>query len=195
MSNKRIRNFYLAGGTALALQIGHRFSDDFDLFTDVEFGIDVITDLNYEFEVISRHPNSIEIFIDNTKVFFFYFGFELIKPTIEIESTVMADPIDIGLMKLLALQGRSSKKDIIDLYYIHKQVIQLDSLLDLFEDHYAKDSFNSYSSLKKLLDFEQIKNQPDPIVLAPDYDWEECKSTVSKYIVEHINNLIGNESD
>lgn len=183
------KNFYLAGGTALALQLRHRKSVDLDFFTNVEFKSSIVTNFPEKYSVMSIFDNSIELISMDTKVFFFYFGFPLSNEVKEVDQIMMADPFDIGLMKLLALQGRTTKKDIIDLYFLDQEFIKLEILLEKFEEVYPKDSFNNYQSFKKLLDFENVKNQPEPIVVKP-YNWNDCMQLVETKITKHIQQLL-----
>lgn len=187
--NESFRNFYLAGGTALALQIGHRKSYDFDFFSEKEFSSTLLTKFDKPYEVIALHNNSIELIKDETKVMFMFFGFKLMKPLLKIENVIMANPIDIGLMKLLALQGRSTRKDIVDLYFIDKLIIKLEGLLKLFESHYPKESFNSYKSLKMLIDESELNKEPMPRMMM-QCNWDEALKLVKQKIALHMKNLL-----
>jgi len=153
-------SFYLAGGTALALQLGHRISKDLDLFSSEKFKTNTIKRLKFKYRVISLHNNSIEL---------------------------IADPVDIGLMKLLALQGRTSKKDIFDLYFIHQKVMPLEKILNLFERKYPKESFSSYDSFKSIFNID--KKEPLPKLLIK-VDWDECLQLVKNKITEHLKKLL-----
>ncbi|MBD3280391.1 hypothetical protein GF389_02610 [Candidatus Dojkabacteria bacterium] len=188
MENPKLKNFYLVGGTSLALQIGHRESIDLDLFSQEEFPANMLDNYKAQ-QVITKFGNSIETIIQGTKVFLFNFNYKLYKPLKTINSLRLADPIDIGLMKLLALQGRTTKKDIIDLYFIDKKVLPLEELLQIFEDFYPKDSFNSYQSFKMLIDREKIEGEPDPKMLEP-INWNACFEIVQNKIGTHIKSLV-----
>ncbi len=185
---KELKDFYLVGGTALSLILGHRMSVDLDFFSSQEFSYSLIDRIGKPFEPISIHNNSIECFIDKTKVFFFYFAFPRYKELLSIESIRMANPLDIGLMKLLALQGRCTKKDIIDLYFIDSQIISLEKLLEIFNDFYPKERINTYESIKTLLVPKILNSQPDPIILKKkEYvSWEHCFLYVSRKIVKAV---------
>lgn len=183
-------DFYLAGGTALALQLGHRISIDLDFFSGSEFKSNIIHALPTPYETISIFDNSIEVIKDETKVFFFYFGFPLKYETLEFNGLRIANMIDIGLMKLLALQGRTTKKDIIDLYFIDQEVLPLEELLELFEITYPKDSFNSYQSLKKLINPTELDQQPLPRMFR-DFDWDQALELVQDKVASHIKRLVG----
>ncbi|HEC65605.1 MAG TPA: hypothetical protein ENI23_09935 [bacterium] len=183
--NRYFKEFYLVGGTALALQIGHRVSEDLDFFSQDEFKSNIIKKIKKSHEIVSLHDNSIEVIIENTKVFFFYFAFPLLNKIRKTESIRMADPIDIGLMKLLALQGRTTKKDIIDLYFIDKEVIELEDLLERFEKRYPKESFNSYKSLKTLLDYSSLDSEKLPRVIKR-VNWKKVSDLVSSKVSKHL---------
>lgn len=185
---RELSDFYLAGGTALALLIGHRESEDLALFTNAEFKSNLIQFIKSPFSVLSLHDNSIEIILSKTKVMFFYFGFESYKSKLNIKGLRLADPIDIGLMKLLALQGRSTRKDIVDLYFIHKEIIPLDELFDIFEVQYPKLSFNSYESLKSLVNSDDFAKEPMPVMLEK-ISWNLCLHTVEEEIKKHFTKL------
>lgn len=188
-SNASYKSFYLAGGTALALQLGHRKSIDLDLFSPKEFKSTIIKKLNVKYDVISLHDNSIELIVNDTKLFFFFFAFPLTRKLIVKNNTRLAHPLDIGLMKLLSLQGRSARKDIIDLFFIDKRVMKLEKLLDTFEKHYPRESFNSYDSLKSLIDIETLDAQPMPKMLKK-CSWDECFAIVKQKVSSHIRRLV-----
>lgn len=188
-TNNSFKQFYLAGGTALSLQVGHRESIDLDFFTDQDFSTSLLTKFPKDYEVIRLHDNSIEVFSEKTKVMFFRFAFPLFNDLKNFGNITMAHPIDIGLMKLLALQGRTTRKDIIDLYFIDQEVIKLEELLDLFEKKYPQESFNSYDSLRQLFNIEQLEAQPMPKMFR-EVEWEECQKVVSEKVVRHIKMLL-----
>lgn len=187
--NPTFSQFYLAGGTSLALQIGHRESIDLDFFSREEFDTSIMQAFPHPYETVRLNRNSIEIFSMNTKVMFFRFAFPLTQNLITFEQFKFAHPIDIGLMKLLAIQGRTTKKDIIDLYFIDQEIIKLEELLLKFEESYPKESFNSYSSLKNIFDETSIMYEPMPKLLK-NADWNVCWETVSTKIIQHIKNML-----
>ncbi|BCX13574.1 MAG: hypothetical protein KatS3mg085_106 [Candidatus Dojkabacteria bacterium] len=192
-TNSSFNNFYLAGGTSLALQLGHRESIDLDFFTNEPFTTSIMNSFPAKYEVIRLFDNSIEIFAQDTKIMFFYFAFPLYKPLMKHKGMKLAHPIDIGLMKLLALQGRTTKKDIIDLYFIDQKIIALEKLLEIFEKIYPKEGFNSYSSIKLLFDENLLKSEPLPKMFH-EINWEECFELVTSKVLQHINKLLNGYS-
>lgn len=188
MDLQKLNSFYLVGGTALALQIGHRESIDLDLFSQAEFSANIIDD-QPEQQVIRKFDNSIETTIQDTKVFLFNFNYPLYRPLIRTDGIRLADPIDIGLMKLLALQGRTTKKDIVDLYFIDQKIIPLENLLSIFEEFYPKESFNSYQSFKTLINKEQVDQDPEPVMHEP-ISWNASYDIVQNKLNKHIKSLL-----
>jgi len=188
-SHKDFKDFYLVGGTSLSLQIGHRESIDLDFFSQVEFPSNKIELLKTPYQAIGIHNNSIEVIMNNTKVFFFYFAFPRFKDIKTIEGIRFADPIDIGLMKLLTLQGRTTRKDIIDLYYIDKEIIPIKDLIDIFQYHYPKEKFNSIDAIKSLLSNESLEMQPMPKMLK-DFDWETSKEIVVEKLMKSLSKYL-----
>lgn len=188
MTDEVLNDFYLVGGTALSLQINHRESIDIDLFSQKGFPANIIDNYKCE-QVINKFNNSIEVIISNTKVMLFNFNYPLNKPLKSIDGIRLADPVDIGLMKLLALQGRTTKKDIIDLHFIDQQVIPLEKLLELFENFYPKETFNAYQSFKSLINKDQIARDPDPKMFE-SLNWEVAFDNVKEKLASHIKSLL-----
>ncbi len=129
------QGFYLAGGTSLALQLGHRDSIDFDFFTPGN--IDT-SNLYREIErVFSGHSllktqdekDTLSLIIDNEiRLSFFGYPYALLSDLIIMDNISLASILDIGCMKLSAITSRSTLKDYVDLYFILK-VITLDDLI------------------------------------------------------------------
>lgn len=128
--------FYLAGGTALALQIGHRDSIDFDffcldsfdttsLFSKIEqqfFGHNIVR--------LQDELNTLEIVVDDViRLSFMTYKYQLIEPVISTDFFDLASIVDIGCMKLSAITSRTAYKDYVDLYFILNEV-SLQTLID-----------------------------------------------------------------
>ncbi len=128
--------FYLAGGTALALQIGHRDSIDFDffcldsfdttsLFSKIEqqfFGHNILR--------LQDELNTLEIVVDDViRLSFMTYKYQLIEPVISTDFFDLASIVDIGCMKLSAITSRTAYKDYVDLYFILNEV-SLQTLID-----------------------------------------------------------------
>ena len=120
MSDSEFDSFNLVGGTALALQIGHRKSIDLDLFTPEEFNSDnLLYSLNKYGQVAENFTakNTLGVFINDIKVDLIRYPFDLIRP-LQIDSGVRMYAIeDIGAMKLRAIAKRGAKKYFWDLFF------------------------------------------------------------------------------
>lgn len=158
--------FYLAGGTALALQIGHRDSVDFDFFSAGD--IDTVKLFSRVEEIFSafsilkiqEEKNTLTVLIDKTiKIIFFSYAYPLLDDFIEDEYFKLASIRDIACMKVSAILGRATNKDYIDLYFI-LQEMDLPSLLDAAQEKFPHIETNLI--LKSLVYFEDIS--PEPII-------------------------------
>src|SRR3989338_4093187 len=128
--------FYLAGGTALSLYLGHRDSIDFDFFTSTDFDSPTLMEelrtifQGSKIEEKMSQLNTLTLKIDEVDVSFFKINENMLEPFVETGHLSLASLSDIGCMKLNALLGRSVFKDYIDLYVICKTVIPLNVLLE-----------------------------------------------------------------
>lgn len=182
-TNSAFESFYLAGGTALSLYLGHRVSIDLDFFSDKEFYPQILTLLNYSYTPNIIEKNSIDVQVNNIKVFFMYFAFPRHSPSQSVGSIRLASKIDIGLMKLIALQGRLSIKDIIDLSFINNEVIDFSELLKIFDSLYSTEKLNKLNNFSYLFD-DSILNQPMPRMLK-SLDIEKQLKVLRKKVIEH----------
>lgn len=155
--------FYLAGGTGLALQLGHRISEDFDFFTSSNFNNDAllgeINKLFYEYSVsvIQNEKDTLTVLLnDEIKISFFKLNYVNVLPLLEAGSFKLAQIQEIGIMKLLALP-RALYKDYVDLYFILKEH-SLSALIDLAKLKHP--DFNPSIYLKCLLSYEDVDLLP-----------------------------------
>lgn len=170
--------FYLAGGTALSLQLGHRISVDLDFFTPSEDVPAIRPAL--EKSLASFHPiladsawGNLVYLVRDVRVGFYGYGYELVAPLAESESARLASLEDIALMKLDALLARAARKDFYDLYFIC-QKIPLRHILDLAPKKYPSTRDFEAQSVKRLAYFENAEQDIDPTLLQP-VAWETVK--------------------
>jgi hypothetical protein len=166
--------FYLAGGTALALQLGHRTSVDLDFFSEVDELHDesraeiaaAMAILNPD--VISDHVGSLALSVQGISTGFFGYGYSLIEQVAEFDGVRLASPTDIGLMKLDALISRASRKYFYDLYFI-VQTTSLNSLLKPGKAKYPYSRDFEFEAIESLTFFENADPdiQPNMLVLVP----------------------------
>ena len=158
-----LKDFHLVGGTALALQLGHRNSIDIDLFTQINFDdfelVQVLTE-NYNFKEIFKRKNTIISLIDNIKTDFIRHAYPFIKPPITEEGIRLLGLEDIAAMKLHAIvQSGKRLKDFIDIYFIlqHHTMAQI---VGYYEEKYMFS--NAIVALKALNYFDDIDVEMDP---------------------------------
>ncbi len=183
--------FYLAGGTALALQLGHRDSVDFDFFTPEEFEPQkLLGELRRNFsghglEIIQEDKNTLSLLVDgNINLSFFFYPYPLISKALGTEYMNIASVEDIAAMKLVAIVNRSAQKDFVDLYYILNHYT-LSGLFDI-----ARKKLPMYSEqlvLKSLVYFEETK--PEPIKFMPGFEitWPQLQ----KFFVKTVKDFSG----
>lgn len=153
---------YLVGGTALALQLGHRVSEDFDFFRNKELDKSFISKVykvfkGYDIKVSFRHPEQINLTIDSVKFNFVRYRYPLIFGLKKFKNINLASPQEIALMKAFTLGLRITLKDYVDLYFIlKKRIISLREIIKGCEKKYKKE-FNGRLFLEQLISVEEAE--------------------------------------
>ena len=171
----KIQKFYLAGGTALALQIGHRRSMDFDLASsepirtfDLERRI-MAEGFKIQ-SVFTATGDEFSILIEDTKVTFFYFPFPIQPKILWQTGRIKLPEIDeLGAMKAYALGRRSQWKDYVDLFFLLKFKLSIDEIIAKAKQLFLN-QFNTKLFREQLCYFEDIdSSEPiDYIEYAPE---------------------------
>jgi hypothetical protein len=180
--------FYLAGGTALALQLGHRRSVDLDFFSSTE-DIPTLRPVLEE-SLAAFQPTLADSAWGNlvylgkeVRIGFYGYGFPLVAPLIETERLRLAAVEDIALMKLDALLSRAARKDFYDLYFIC-QKITLRQLLELAPAKYANVRDFEVQAVKRLVYFENAEADLDPHLFHP-VTWQ----TVKEFFIQQAKEI------
>jgi hypothetical protein len=143
---------YLAGGTGLALRLGHLQSVDLDFFVpesfDEEWLLQRIQGIP-GFSVVARSPQTLHLTIQRVKVSFLGYAYPLLFPCVPFLGVPVADPRDIACMKITAIASRGTKRDFVDLFAVCER-FGLPELLALFARKYAQTGYNRLSVLKSL---------------------------------------------
>ncbi len=192
MEQDFLSDFNLVGGTALALQIGHRISIDLDLFTDKEFNpSEIRAQLEQKYKLIDiienktgitqkiEYPENTNIFI---KVDIVKYSYKLINLPIISEGIRLLSKEDIIPMKLAAVSNRGSKKDFYDIYFL-LQEYTLKEMLSLFEKKYS--NYNHFYVIKSLTYFEDAEKDLNPKLLKK-CTWDEVKQLISLKVQEYL---------
>jgi hypothetical protein len=186
--SRMAEHFYLAGGTALTLQIGHRQSADLDLFSPT---LDIPTSRKQLEEALAPGGyiladsawGNLVYLVQGVRVGFYGYGFPLVRPLVEVEGTRLASNEDIALMKLDALLSRAARKDFYDLYFICKQ-IPLQKIFNLAPSKYPSVRDFETQTVKRLVYFENAEGETDPALLQP-VSWKAVK----KFLVQQAREI------
>ena len=180
-SRPELREFYLVGGTALALQLGHRNSIDIDLFTQHDFEDDFILNLlgsKYELKEIFRRKNTLIALIDNIKTDFIKHNYPLLLAPITEEGITFLSKEDIAAMKFHAIiQSGKRLKDFIDVYYL-LQHFSMRQMIDFFTKKYAYS--NPMIAMKAINFFDEIDENIDPPKLLTPVSLKQIKKRIQE---------------
>ena len=166
------RSFYLVGGTAIALHLGHRRSIDFDLFTPsplVKHRIkSKLLQIPFKQVPIFEDYDQLHLIINNVKVTFFNYPYQILHP-VKV-GTVITMPTLSGLaaMKAFALGRRAKWKDYVDMYYIlhdHFTISEISRECEtLFRGQFSEKLFRQQLAFHNDIDFsEPIEYIGEPI--------------------------------
>lgn len=170
----------LAGGTALALQLGHRRSEDLDFFSTESFDVgDLLASLAHvgDIHVQSRSGDTLHVLLAGLRVSFLKAEVPLLFPASEYRGLMLADPRDIAVMKVIAIGGRGSRKDFIDLYCLLKGGMNLPEILSLIEQRFDNIDYNAYHLQKSLVWFEDAQAEPMPDMIR-DIEWQAVRQGI-----------------
>lgn len=184
-----IKNAYLAGGTALALQIGHRVSVDLDFFTKEEFSE---TELSAKLVTLPKFVQegtekwTVWGKISQTRFSMFYYEYPLLEQTKIFEGIQLASLADIAAMKIHAIDRRGTRRDFIDVYFLSKQYT-LAKMLDFYQRKYTVGEDHLYSIFRSLDYFEDAEQENQMPNMILEADWEKVK----EYFRNEIRRLAG----
>lgn len=174
-----LSGFYLTGGTALALHLAHRQSEDLDFFTPSSF--DPITAQNLLRQVglmtsTELEENTLNTFIDGVKIQLLYYPYPLLKELVEWEEILISSIEDIACTKMITVSMRGSKKDFVDIYFL-LQRFSLETLFSMVNQKYSGVEYNPQHILKSLVYFEDAEGQPMPRMFV-DIAWDTIKESI-----------------
>ena len=169
-------SFYLVGGTALALQLGHRRSIDFDLFTDKAYdSLSIRTTIKKQHHTIDRFlietKREFTLFVDNIKITFYVYPYS-IKHQTNFENIIsLPDVLTIAAMKAFALGKRAKWKDYVDLYFILRHH-SLKEIVEKARKYYSAGEFDEKLFREQLAYFKDL-DYSEPIEYMPGFAVDE----------------------
>jgi hypothetical protein len=183
-----LKGFFLVGGTALALQIGHRTSVDLDLFSDFSFDTAYVLEnlsADFDFKLFFSANNTLKGSIEDVQVDILAHRYPYVCSPLMIENIAMVSAEDIIAMKLNAISISGQRiKDFIDIFYLMKSY-SIDDMIHFYKMKYA--AFNEVNVLKSLTWFEDIDHSDMPVLLEnPELKWSEVSSTIRKETQKYL---------
>ena len=167
----------LVGGTALALQLGHRKSVDLDFFGSIDASLQEIALELSEFASVSPLSESKMmrfLIVDGVKVDIVNYPYLWIdKPVIE-DGITLAGIKDIAAMKLSEITNRGTRKDFVDFYFLLK-LFSFDELINFYVQKYSDAQL--FTTLKSLTYFNDAEQDPMPLMIS-SLNWEDVKSLI-----------------
>ncbi len=185
-----LKDFFLVGGTALALHLGHRKSVDIDLFSNFDFDtIQLLENIqqDYSYQLFFTAKNTLKGSINNIKVDILAHRYEFIGEPVSVSGIRLLSIQDIIAMKLnaIATSGQRSK-DFIDIYYL-LEYYDIGSMLSFFKKKYKQE--NDTFILKSLIYFDEVDLSDWPILLKdPELKWKDVKKRIDLSVMKFVNN-------
>lgn len=177
-------NFFLVGGTAIALYLGHRQSIDFDLFTDEDISVEKIRRKILRHGKIERvfvnEENEYTVSVAGVKLTFLTYPFP-VEASSEFEKIIrLPDLITLSAMKAYAIGRRAKWKDYVDLYFVIKDYYSVAEISQKAKDIFG-DEFNEKIFRESLSYFKDV-NYDEKVIFLRGFETDE--TTVEKALIE-----------
>ena len=182
--SKLLKEAYLAGGSALALHLGHRYSLDFDFFTQKHFDSETFAKQLKKignFQKSQLLDDTILGIFNTVKFSLFHYDYPLIAKLHDFLRIKIADPKDIAAMKLESIVGRGNKRDFIDLYFL-AQKYQLEEIFSFYNQKYKILANEIYTILKAISFFADAEKTQMPKMIKK-VSWSKIKRFFEKEAV------------
>lgn len=184
MQEPAFADMRLVGGTALALQYGHRQSIDLDFFGDFRCEQEETQEIlsKYGKVEVLKETQRIRIYsVDCIKVDFVYYSCYPWLAEIVLEDGIrLASTKDIAAMKINAIEGRGTRKDFVDIYFL----LQHYSLKEILEFYKAKyPNYSDFRALMSLTYFEDAEVQPMPKMF-DSTTWSDMQNVIISKVRE-----------
>jgi hypothetical protein len=179
MDDEKLKDFYLVGGTALALMLGHRMSVDIDLFTTAEFNGDETARYlrdNYNAVFKTFRNNYIAGYMEDIQFDMLIHQYPHVMPLVNAEGIRMSSLEDIAAMKINAIVGNGSRiKDFVDIHYLLKEM-SYEQMLDAYSAKYP--NIDVKQARMSLLYFDDIDFTTKVVLMKDVFKWNEIKNSI-----------------
>ena len=180
-------DYYLAGGTTLALMEGHRVSVDLDVFVERMRSAEEVLGLLRRhvprLSVSSVRAGTLYVDVFGVQVSVIEYNYPLLGPTVSSDTggLQLANRDDIAAMKLSAIASRGSRKDFVDLWVLMTRHRSLAEYLALYEEKFEVRDVGHV--IRSLVHFDDAERDP-PLRLLIDIDWEELKTDFQRRVAD-----------
>ena len=180
----------LAGGTALAIQLGHRVSHDLDFFTLEDFNIDnaiaAIRKTGLPYRVTSEGDGTLNAEIDGIKVSLLRFDHPFLETPLLVDGIPVAGILDIAAMKVIAISQRGLKRDFVDLYFILREK-PFHRIAEHMVKRFGPERVPPLHIGKSLVYFADADGNPEPAYIkGKSVKWVEVK----KFFQQHVKQFV-----
>ncbi len=180
----------LAGGTGLALRLGHRVSIDLDFFTSKEYRVEsLLSDIrktDLPFQIIREEEDTLIFLLGGIKTSIFRYDYPFLEKTGQLEGISVAGILDIASMKVIAVIQRGTKRDFADLYFILNKV-PFSRIASHMVRRFGPERLSPVHMGKSLVYFTDADSEPDPEYMkGKDPGWERVKA----FFKDHVKQLV-----
>lgn len=175
-----LKDFYLVGGTALALKIGHRKSIDLDLFSNFSFDTGQLLEnlsADFPFQLFFSANNTLKGAINNIQIDILAHRYPIIGEIVNVGNISMLSVEDIVAMKLNAISVSGQRvKDFIDIYYLLDNY-SIAEMIAFYKKKYTQ--YSEINVLKSIIWFDDVDLSDWPVLLkTPELKWETVKQRI-----------------
>jgi predicted nucleotidyltransferase component of viral defense system len=197
MDDEKLKQFYLVGGTALSLMLGHRLSIDIDLFTVDDFnGFELAKHLNdnHQATILNARNNYLTGHINGVRLDMLVHNYPHLNPVLDPEGIRMLSLEDISAMKINAIVGNGTRvKDFVDIHYLLKDM-SYQQIVDAYSTKYP--NTNIHQVRMSLLHHHDIDFTTEILLIKDKFKWPVIEKSIKAAIAEHElilkNNIVHN---
>lgn len=186
-----VSSFFLAGGSALALHLGHRVSVDLDFFSLGPYSMpELINRLQTlgRLTIENQSTDTLVSELNSVKISFFTYPYPLLEKVVMCEEIQLASLLDIALMKIVAIGQRGTRRDFIDLYFLCQEHFTVEGLLRQIPQKVPTVTYPSYHLLRALAYFDDAERDESPRMLKP-VEWGTVKTFFSTEVNRQLQTL------
>lgn len=188
------KNFYLAGGTGLALHLGHRTSVDLDFYVLKHFASEkILPDFQKRFKKLSVRraiKDTLILTVEETDLSFFYYPYKLLRPPFFFETINLASVEDIAAMKVAAIVQRGRRRDFVDIFYLFEKYSLKQIVKFVLKKYPGYQEILLFKALIYFEDAEEEELERGIKIFDKNFSWQKAKekifAEVKKYQLEMI---------